>query len=120
MVVASEHHLCADLQAKLQVNRELLFLELAVHGSFIDELIFLYLPQSLKVDLVCRLVDGSQRDDSSILCSRNVYATVEMHDVLWCHLVHTHVFQDVKEVLVILTVHLAELYLHQSHALDGI
>ena len=49
-----------------------------------------------------------------------MYTTIEVHDVLRCHLVHADVFQDVKEVFIILTVHLLELNLHQSHALDGI
>ena len=120
LVVASEHHLSTNLKAKFHVHRELLFLELAVNGSFIDELLRLNLLQSLKVDFVCRLVDGSQRDDSTIFCGRNLNATVEVHDVLWCYLVQAHVLQDMQEVFVILTVHLAELNLHESHALDGV
>ena len=47
-------------------------------------------------------------------------AIVEVHDVLWCYLVQAHVLQNVQEVFVILTVHLAELNLHESHALDGV
>ena len=120
LVVASEHHLSTDLQTKLQLHGETLLLKVAVHCTLVHELLCFNLFQSLKVDLVGSLVDGCQCDDRTILLAWRVYTGIKVHDVFWCHLVHAHVFQDVKEVLIILTIHLLELDLYESHTLDGI
>ena len=58
-IVACEHHLCTNFQAKFQFYRKTLLLESSVNSTFVHELLCFNLLQSLKVNLVSSLVDGS-------------------------------------------------------------
>ena len=119
LVVSCEHHLCANLQMKIKLNRKFLVFELACNCTFIHKLFGIYLRKSLLVYSISSIISRCKRNDHAIFRLWTFHALVEVHDVFWSHFVHAYILQYVLELLVvILTIHFLELYLHKAHSLN--
>ena len=119
-IVASKHHLSTHLQLHGLIHREAFLLELSRDSTLVGVLFRLNLCKTLLIDVISSPIERGQRDHSPILLCRLAYTLVQVHQDLWSRLVQANALKDFEESLILLAIHLLELDLHQSHALDDI